>query len=126
MMIEQGHGDSMHDTVSMIARLATATASDRRTVKTLTATNAKLASQLEAAQTYIKMRKDEMLALKENIKPAWQGQRPAKSTNNNTSDSQGPHERHLQSEKGRTPVDGNKRPHHGRHRLGKIMMRRGN
>jgi hypothetical protein len=58
--------------------------SDRGTVETLTMTNAKLASHLEAAQAYINMLKDEILALKENIKPAWQGQRPAKSTNNNT------------------------------------------
>jgi hypothetical protein len=81
-MIEQGRGDSMQDTVDAIAQLATVTASDRGTVATLTATNAKLASQLEAAQAYIKMLKDEILALKVNIKPACQGQRLAKSTNN--------------------------------------------
>jgi hypothetical protein len=83
MMIEQGRGDKMQDNADAIAQLATATASDRRTVATLTATNAKLASQLEAAQVYIKMLKDEVLALNVKIKPAWQGQRPAKSTNNN-------------------------------------------
>jgi hypothetical protein len=44
----------------------------------LTATNAKLASQLEAAQSYINILKDEILALKANIKPASQGQQPAK------------------------------------------------
>jgi hypothetical protein len=57
-------------------------ASDRGTVAMLTATNDKLASQLEAAQRYIKMIKDEVLALKAKLKPAWQGQRPAKSKNN--------------------------------------------
>jgi hypothetical protein len=49
MMIEQGRGDTMQETVNAIAQLATATASDHGTVATLTATNAKLASQLEAA-----------------------------------------------------------------------------
>jgi hypothetical protein len=73
----------MQDTVDVIAQLATATASDRGTVATLTAINAKLASQIEATQAYIKMLKDDILVLKANIKPAWQGQRTAKSTNNN-------------------------------------------
>jgi hypothetical protein len=84
MMIEQDCGDSMQDTVDTIAQLATATASDRGMVATLTAANAKLASQLEAAQSYIKVLKDEILSLKANIKPVWLGQQPAKSTNNNT------------------------------------------
>jgi hypothetical protein len=44
MMIEQGLGDTMQDTVDAIAQLATAMASDRGTVATFTATNAKLAS----------------------------------------------------------------------------------
>jgi hypothetical protein len=72
MMIEQGRGDNMHDTVDAIAQLSTetATASNRGTVATLTATNAKLASQLEAAQSYIKMLKDDILALKAKINPA--------------------------------------------------------
>jgi hypothetical protein len=82
MMIQQGHGYTMQYTVDAIAQLAMI--SDRRTVATLTTTNAKLASQMEAAQAYIKMVKDEIIALKVNIKPAWQGQLPAKSTNNNT------------------------------------------
>jgi hypothetical protein len=47
MMIEQGHGDTMQDTVEASAQLATEKASDRGTVSTLTTTNAKLASQLE-------------------------------------------------------------------------------
>jgi hypothetical protein len=83
-MIEQGRGDSMQDTVDAIAQLATASASGRGTVATLIATNAQLASQLEAVQLYINMLKDEILALKSNIKPALQGQQPAKPTNNNT------------------------------------------
>jgi hypothetical protein len=48
MMIKQGHDESMQDTANTIAQLATATASDRGTVSTLTTTNAKLATQLEA------------------------------------------------------------------------------
>jgi hypothetical protein len=82
MTIEQGCGYTMQDTVDAIAQLETATALDRRTVAMLTAANAKLAYQLKAAQSYIKMLKDEILALKEKIKPAWQDQRPAKSNNN--------------------------------------------
>jgi hypothetical protein len=38
---------------------------------------------MEAAQAYINMIKDEILALKAKIKPARQCQRPAKSMNNN-------------------------------------------
>jgi hypothetical protein len=49
MMINQGRDESMQDTVDAIAQLATATASDRGTVATLTTTNAKLATQLEAS-----------------------------------------------------------------------------
>jgi hypothetical protein len=60
----------MQDTVDAIAKIATATTSDHRTVATLTATNAKLASQLEAAHAYIKILKDEIIALKAKIKPA--------------------------------------------------------
>jgi uncharacterized protein YlxW (UPF0749 family) len=62
--------------------LATATASDRGTVTTLTTTNAKLATQLKAAQAQIAQLKNEIAALKNNINPAWQGQRPIKTTNN--------------------------------------------
>jgi hypothetical protein len=53
MMIEQGRDDSMQETVEAITQLATATASDRGTVATLTTTNAKLANQLEAAHDLI-------------------------------------------------------------------------
>jgi hypothetical protein len=84
MMIEQGRKETMQDTVSAIAQLATATASDRGTVATLTTANAKLATQLEAAQAQIAQLKDEIAALKNKIKPAWQGQRPIKTTNNDS------------------------------------------
>jgi hypothetical protein len=52
-MIEQGRDDSVQETVDAIPQLATATASDRGTVDTLTTTNAKLANQLEAAHALI-------------------------------------------------------------------------
>jgi predicted RNase H-like nuclease (RuvC/YqgF family) len=84
MMIEQGRDESMQDTVDAIAQLATATASDRGTVATLTTTNAKLANQLEAAHALIAQLKNEIATLKNKIKPAWQGQRPVKTTNNDS------------------------------------------
>jgi hypothetical protein len=84
MMIEQGHDESMQDTVDAIAQSATATASDRGTVATLTTTNAKLATQLEAAHAQIAQLKNEIMTLKNKIKPAWQGQRPIKTTNNDS------------------------------------------
>jgi hypothetical protein len=83
MMIEQGRDDSMQDTVDAIAQLATATASDRGTVA-MTMTNAKLANQLEAAHTLIAQLKNKIATLKNKIKPAWQGQRPVKTTNNDS------------------------------------------
>jgi hypothetical protein len=49
MMIEQSRDGSMQETAEAIAQLATATASNRGKVATLTTTNAKLATQLEAA-----------------------------------------------------------------------------
>jgi hypothetical protein len=71
MMSEQGHGEAMQGTADdAIAQLATARALDRGTVATLTVTNAKLASQLEAAQNYIKTLKYGIIALKAKIKPA--------------------------------------------------------
>jgi anti-sigma-K factor RskA len=54
----------MQDTVDVITQLATVTASNRRAVSTLTTTNAKLATQLEAAQAQIAQLKDEIAALK--------------------------------------------------------------
>jgi hypothetical protein len=84
MMIEQGRDDSMQDTVDAIAQLATATASDRGTVATLTTTNTRLANPLEAAHALIAQLKNEIATLKTKIKPAWQGQRPVKTTNNDS------------------------------------------
>jgi hypothetical protein len=69
-MIEQGRDESMQDTVDAIAQLATAMASDRGTVATLTTTNAKLATQLEAAHAQIAQLKNEIATLKNKIKPA--------------------------------------------------------
>jgi conjugal transfer/entry exclusion protein len=74
MMIEQGRYKSMQDTVDAIAQLATATALDCGTVATLTATTAKLATQLEAAHAQITQLKNEIATLKNKIKPAWKGQ----------------------------------------------------
>jgi hypothetical protein len=51
MIIEQIRDGSMQETAEAIAQLATATASDRGTVATLTTTNAKLATQIEPART---------------------------------------------------------------------------
>jgi hypothetical protein len=82
MMIEQGRPESMRDTAEAIAQLATATASDRSTVATLTTTNVKLATQLEAANALIAQLKNEIATLKNKIKPAWQGQRPVRTMNN--------------------------------------------
>jgi hypothetical protein len=84
MMIEQGRDESMQDTVDAIAQLANATASDRGTVATQTTTNAKLANHLEAAHTLIAQLNNEIATLKNKIKPAWQGQRPVKTTNNDS------------------------------------------
>jgi hypothetical protein len=86
MMIKQGKDYLMQETAEEIAQLATATAtaSDRGTVVTLTTTNAKLANQLEAAHALIAQLKSEIATLKSNIKPVWQGQRPAKTMKNDS------------------------------------------
>jgi hypothetical protein len=84
MMIEKGRDESMQDTVDAIAQLSTAAASDRGTVATLTTTNAKLATQLEAAHALIAQLKNEIATLKHKIKPAWQGKRPVKTTKNDS------------------------------------------
>jgi phage host-nuclease inhibitor protein Gam len=76
MKIKQGRDETMQDTVNTIAQVATVTASDRGTVATLTTTNAKLATQLEAAHAQIVQLKNEIATLKNKIKPAWQGHRP--------------------------------------------------
>jgi predicted RNase H-like nuclease (RuvC/YqgF family) len=47
-----------------------ATASDRGTVATLTATNSKLDAHLETSQAYIKKLKEEISDLKAKMKPA--------------------------------------------------------
>jgi predicted RNase H-like nuclease (RuvC/YqgF family) len=70
MMIEQGRDESMQDTVDAITQLATATTSDRCTVATLTTTNAKLTTQLEAAHALIAQLKNKISTLKNKIKPA--------------------------------------------------------
>jgi hypothetical protein len=84
MMIEQCRDDSVQDTVDTIVQLATATASDRGAVATLTTTNAKLANQLEADHALIAQFKNEIATLKNKIKPAWQGQQPVKTTSNDS------------------------------------------
>jgi predicted RNase H-like nuclease (RuvC/YqgF family) len=82
MMIEKRCRETMQDTDNVITQLATATASDRGTVATLTATNVKLAVQLGTSQANIKKLKEEISDLKAKIKPACQGQRSSKSTRN--------------------------------------------
>jgi hypothetical protein len=84
MMIERGRDGSMQDPAEAIAQLATATASDRSTVATLTTTNAKLATQLEEYHALIAQLKSEITTLKIKIKPVWQGQQPARATNNDS------------------------------------------
>jgi hypothetical protein len=84
MMIEQGRDESMQDTAEAIAQFSTATASDCGTVATLTTTNAKLATQLEAAHALIAQLKNEIATLKNKIKPTWKGKRPVKTTNNDS------------------------------------------
>jgi uncharacterized protein YlxW (UPF0749 family) len=72
----------MQETAEAIAQLATATVSDRGTAATLTTANAKLVNHLEAANALIAQLKKEIATLKSKLKPAWQGQRPAKTRNN--------------------------------------------
>jgi predicted RNase H-like nuclease (RuvC/YqgF family) len=84
MMIEQGRDESMQETAESIEQLATTTASDRGTLARLTTTNDKLANQLEAAHALIAQLKSEIVTLKIKIKPVWQGQRPTRTTNNDS------------------------------------------
>jgi hypothetical protein len=127
MMIEQGRDDSMQETAESIAQLATETASYRGTVATLTTTNAKLVNQLEAAHALIAQLKNEITTLKSKIKPAWQGQRPAKTTNNDSYC----WSRGYQGAKSHTSATCNVRKncdkdrHHGRSTMGQRMTRRG-
>jgi hypothetical protein len=67
MMIEN---HPYQGTADAIAQLAVATAFDRETVATLTATNAKLTLQLETSQAYVKKLKEYIVQLKLKIKPA--------------------------------------------------------
>jgi hypothetical protein len=124
MMIEQGHDESMQDTVDAIAQLAITMASYRGTVVTLTTTNAKLVNQLEAAHALITQLKNDIATLKNKIKPAWQGQRPVKTTNND-SYCWSAHQRDMQHEKDRTSRCSDKDRHHGWSAMGQGMMRRG-
>jgi hypothetical protein len=132
MMIEQGRDESMQDTAEAIVQLSTATASDRGTVATLPTTNAKLATQLEAARALIAQLKNEIATLKSKIKPAWQGS----TTRQNNKQQQLllvawlpggeiAHKRDMQHEKERTSGYGEQRQHHGWSPMGKVMMRRG-
>jgi predicted RNase H-like nuclease (RuvC/YqgF family) len=84
MMNEQGRDESMQEPAEAIAQLVMAMASYRGTVATLTTTNAKLANQLEAAHALIAQLKSEIATLKIKIKPVWQGQRPKRTTNNDS------------------------------------------
>jgi hypothetical protein len=77
-MIEQGCGESMQNTAEAIAQLATATASDRGTVATLTTTNAKLATQLEAAHALIAQLKNKIATLKAGSNLHGKGNDPSK------------------------------------------------
>jgi phage shock protein A len=60
----------MQDTVDAIAQLEASTASDLGTAATLTTTNAKLTTQLEAAHALVAQLKNEITTLKNKIKPA--------------------------------------------------------
>jgi hypothetical protein len=60
----------VNDTAEAIAQFATAQDSDRSTVATLTTTNAKLATQLEADNALISQLKNEIATLNNKIKPA--------------------------------------------------------
>jgi hypothetical protein len=84
MMIEQHSPESMNEPDEAITHLATATASGRSIVATLTTTNAKLAYHLEAASALVAQLKNEIATLKNKIKTAWQGQRPVRTTNNDS------------------------------------------
>jgi hypothetical protein len=113
----------MQETAEAIAQLATATASDRDTLTTLTTTNAKLANQLEAAHALIAQLKSEISTLKIKLKPVWQGQRPARTTNNDSYCwSHG-----YQVAKSHTSASCKVREtgYHGRRTMGQRMTRRG-
>jgi hypothetical protein len=79
MMFEDHH---CQGTADAIAQLAVETALDGETVAIITATNAKLTFQLKTSQAYVQKLKEEITQLKLKLKPAWQVQRPPKTTNN--------------------------------------------
>jgi hypothetical protein len=132
MMIEQGRTESVKDTAEAIARLATATASDCGTVATLTTTNAKLATQLEASNALSAQLTNEISTLKNKIKPGV----ARTATRQNYEQRQlllvawvpGGHITHkcnVQHEKERIPRCGNQEQHDGRRSVGQGMIRRG-
>jgi hypothetical protein len=71
-------------TVDAMSQIAEATASDRETVDTLTSTNDKLTLQLETSQAYVKKLKEDTFQLKLMINPAWKGQQPSKTMDNDS------------------------------------------
>jgi predicted RNase H-like nuclease (RuvC/YqgF family) len=131
MAIEQGSKETMQDTVDTIAQLATSTASDRGTVATLTTTNAKLATQLEAAQAQIAQLKNKIAALKKDKAFL------ARTKNHQDNEQQQlllvawlpgsktAYERDMQHEKEQTQGCSKQEQPHGRSPMGQGMMRRG-
>jgi hypothetical protein len=69
LMIENINGEFLKGTDDVIAKMALATASDRGTVATLTATNSKLTTRLEEAQAYTNELKQDIVDLDAKIKP---------------------------------------------------------
>jgi hypothetical protein len=120
MMIEQGHRETIQDTADTIEHLATATASDRVTVATLTTTNTKLDIQLEIDHAYTKTLNEEVVALKANIKLAWQGQSLTKSTRN--ANYFWSHGYQVHKDHTGATCKARKDGPHGRSRVGKRMM----
>jgi hypothetical protein len=75
-------------------------------VATLTTTNARLGNQLEVAHALIAQLKNEIATIKNKIKPEWQGQRPIKTTKNDSNC-------WSQHEKERTSRCSDEDQHHG-------------
>jgi hypothetical protein len=125
MMIEQGRNESMQDTVDAIAQLATATDSYRWTVATLTTTNAKLATQLEAAHAQIAQLKNDIATLKNKTMICQNNKQRQLLLVAWLSGSEIAYERNMQHEKERTSGCSEQKQHHGRSPMGQGMMRRG-
>jgi hypothetical protein len=132
MMTEQGRDESMQDNADAIAQLATAMASDRGTVAILTTTNAKLATQLEAAHALIAQLKNEITTLKKQDQTCL----AATMTRQNNkqrhlllvswlSGGKIAHERDMQHAKERTSGCIEQEQHPGWSTMGQGMMRRG-